>query len=57
VRVDDREFLLAWKTPQGVEKFERERREKGDDADLFMDIIGEYGDQYGDGERDGRRFV
>jgi hypothetical protein len=57
VRVDDREFLLAWKTPQEVEKFERERREKGDDADLFMDIIGEYGDQYGDGERDGRRFV
>ncbi|KAK4127542.1 hypothetical protein N657DRAFT_678134 [Parathielavia appendiculata] len=41
--VDDREFL-AWKTPREVAQFERERRDKGDDAELFMDIIGEYGD-------------
>ncbi|KAK4104874.1 hypothetical protein N658DRAFT_192000 [Parathielavia hyrcaniae] len=45
--VDDREFLVAWKTPREVAQFERERRDMGDDADLFMDIIGEYGDGHG----------
>lgn len=47
-RVDDSVFL-AWKKPEELAKFEREVREKGESADLFMDIIGQYGD---DGEDD-----
>lgn len=42
LRVDDSAFL-AWKKPEERARFEREIQEKGDNADLFMDIIGQYG--------------
>jgi hypothetical protein len=40
--------VLAWKTPEQKAQLEKEMKEKGDDADLYMDII----DQYGSDEDD-----
>ncbi|SPQ21158.1 d15c343e-ce18-491a-aeb2-2d9608d9e671 [Thermothielavioides terrestris] len=34
--------ILAWKTPEERARFEREMREHGNDADLFLDIIDLY---------------
>ncbi|KAK4044768.1 hypothetical protein C8A01DRAFT_30948 [Parachaetomium inaequale] len=51
-KVDDADFL-AWKTPAERKRFETEVRERGDDADLFMDIIGQYDDGEGSSCGDG----
>ncbi|KAL2025070.1 hypothetical protein VTK56DRAFT_72 [Thermocarpiscus australiensis] len=36
--------FLRWKSPEELAAFEREKREKGDDADLFMEIFEQYDD-------------
>lgn len=50
--LDDADFL-AWKGPAGRARYQREKiKAGGDDAELFMDIIGQY---EGEGESGGER--
>ena len=41
-RIGDDADFLAWKKPEDLAKFKKDIREKGNDADLFMDIIDQY---------------
>ncbi len=41
-RIGDDADFLAWKKPEDLAKFKRDVREKGCDADLFMEIIDQY---------------
>ncbi|KAL2258376.1 hypothetical protein VTK26DRAFT_8334 [Humicola hyalothermophila] len=52
-RMDDVD-VLAWKRPQERKMFERQLQRKGDDADLFLDIIDQYGDSDSGSFRAGR---
>ena len=41
-RIGDDADFLAWKRPEDLARFKKNIREKGNDADLFMEIIDQY---------------